>query len=102
MSGLTQVSSLGCNLHLFYPSFVLSAGPEPGKQIAAVLVFPCSLASVVENGKRMRERGWGCGRKAFWEQPGRNAVVASTDQKFITTVEFVPCLSIFTPSYRQH
>lgn len=65
MSGLTQVFSLGCNLHLFYPSFVLSAGPEPGKQIATVLVLRSSLASVVENGKRMRERGWGCGRKAF-------------------------------------
>lgn len=62
---MTQVFSLGCNLHLFYPSFVLSAGPEPGKQIATVLVLRSSLASVVENGKRMRERGWGCGRKAF-------------------------------------
>jgi len=57
MPRLTQVSSLGCNLHLFYPSFVVSAGPEPGKQISLGL----GCVSVVEHGKRMRERGWGCG-----------------------------------------
>lgn len=89
MSGLTQVSSLGCNLHLFYPSFVVSAGPEPGKQIATVLVLRSGFASVVEHGKRTRERGPGCGRKAF----------GSSRAGMLWLVQ---CHSIPSPSYRQH
>lgn len=82
MPGLTQVSSLGCNLHLFYPSFVVSAGPDPGKQIAMVSVLHSGCASVVEHGKRMRERGWGCGiERLLGAFLGRNAeFFFSTDQ----------------------
>ncbi len=76
MPGLTQVSSLGCNLHLFYPSFVASAGPEPGKQIAMVSGLHSVFSSVVEHGNSMRESGWGCGiERLLGAFLGRNAVV---------------------------